>query len=480
VQDPAASPVARRDAKPPRSAALQFARELCGVDREELAARTGFKRSTIEYLERGKGEPGQASLEGLMAGLGVSPATLEDLLALAEEIRGQPVQDLWLGPMRLSGTRLRRAREFGRAMGNLEGRNFQDYILRTWSEEQAAKDRETASQIGYSLRGKENLVEFVRGDAGCHLWSVAEWLCTESINVVAKDHDRAAALAEAALAVAELAPSEERFRARLVGYCCGHIGNILRVKNEFEESDATFARCSALWGAGAVGDPYGLLDAGRLMGMEASLRREQGRFTEALRLLREALLIASKDIQPYLRLNCGFVLEQLGDSEGAIRVLKEAEIGGLRAKMLAPRRRVVEAGIEQAGAKSARLVERALRLALDDLRRIGEREDAINPDLQFAEDLKEIQATQPLLGDGLWLAAWESPGPQPAPDNSFEGWMVPAPTVMYLLGSSRCWRRWSPDAERLSSRVRDDRSRIDSRRSAFKEVAAGIFVEDAL
>jgi len=43
------------------------------------------------------------------------------------------------------------------------------------------------------------------------------------------------------------------------------------------------------------------------------------------------------------------------------------EIGGLRAKMLAPRRRVVEAGIEQAGAKTARLVEGALRLALDDL-----------------------------------------------------------------------------------------------------------------
>jgi len=61
-----------------------------------------------------------------------------------------------------------------------------------------------------------------------------------------------------------------------------------------------------------------------LMGMEASLRREQGRFTEALRLLREALPIATKDIQPYLRLNCGIVLEQMGDAESALQVLQEA------------------------------------------------------------------------------------------------------------------------------------------------------------
>jgi hypothetical protein len=53
------------------------------------------------------------------------------------------------------------------------------------------------------------------------------------------------------------------------------------------------------------------------------------------------------------------------------------EIGGLRARMLAPKPRVVAAGIEQAGAETARFVEKALRLGFDEIRRIGEGEEAM-------------------------------------------------------------------------------------------------------
>jgi tetratricopeptide (TPR) repeat protein len=321
--DPDAPAVPRRDAKPPGSASLRWARELCGVEQEELAARSGFKLETIKYMERGKEEPGIANLELLMASLGVSPATLEDLLALAEEVRGG-IQDTWVGPVLLSGTLLRRAREFGRKMGNLERRDLGDYVVRELVQKQATEDREIATEIGNYLRGKQKLVDFVRENAGCHLWSVAEWLCTESMHLASRDRDRAAECAEAALAVAELAPCGEGFRTRLLGYGFAHRGNILRVKNAFPESDLTFAKYLTLWLEGAAGDPYGVLDGGRLMGMEASLRREQGRFIEALRLLRGAMAVATREIQPYLRLNCGIVLEQMGDSEGAIRVLEEA------------------------------------------------------------------------------------------------------------------------------------------------------------
>jgi tetratricopeptide (TPR) repeat protein len=325
VPDTDAPSVGRPDVKPARSLCVRFVRELCGIEQEELADRSGFEVSTVRYWERGKREPGLENVERLMDALQVSTATTEELLALAEEIRGGPAQDAWVGPVLLSGTRLQRAREFGRKAGDLEARNFQDFILRAWVEEQARKDRETAEQIGIYLRGfGKDLVERVRRDPGCHLWSCAEWLCMESMDVISKDRDSAARHAEAALVVAELANCDERFRARLLGYCWGHLGNVLRVKCEFEEADATFARCFALWQGGAVGDPYGVLDAGRLMGMEASLRREQGRFTEALRLLKEALPIATSSELPYLRVNCGIVLEQMGDSESAIRVLEEA------------------------------------------------------------------------------------------------------------------------------------------------------------
>ncbi len=315
---------AKKRLRPIRALLVHLVRELRGLGQEELGALVGYKKSTLSYFERGKEFLGPENTERLMNALGVSPATFDNLLAIAQEIRGEVGEDRWIGPVLIPGQQYRRAREYGRTAGNLEARSFEDFILRTYVEEKAVRDREVANQIGIYLRHRENLIQVVREDAGCHLWSLVEWFCGESLNLVGKDRDRAAECAQAAKVIADLVPGDERFRWRLSGYSSGHIGNIERVKNDFEEAEATFGDCARLWRSGEGGDPYGLLDAGRLMGMEASLRREQGRFTEALRLLREALLIASENEQPYLRLNLGLVLEQLGDSESAIRIFEEA------------------------------------------------------------------------------------------------------------------------------------------------------------
>src|SRR6476660_3264278 len=146
VPTPGAPAVVKRIARPVRSLVLRFVRELRGFEKGELAERTGLKLSTIEALERGRGkyEPGEGHLERLLAALGVSPAILEEILALAEEVREEQVEDIWLGPVRISGARLRRTRQFGRKMGNLERRNFEEYIFRSQVEETAARDRETA------------------------------------------------------------------------------------------------------------------------------------------------------------------------------------------------------------------------------------------------------------------------------------------------------------------------------------------------
>jgi tetratricopeptide (TPR) repeat protein/DNA-binding XRE family transcriptional regulator len=328
---------AKKRLRPIRALLVHLVRELRGLGQEELGAEVGYKKSTISYFERGKEFLGPENTERLMNALGVSPATFDNLLAIAQEIRGEAGEDRWIGPVLISGQQYRRAREYGRTAGNLEARSFEDFILRTHVEEKAVRDREVANQIGIYLRQRENLVQVVREDVGCHLWSVAEWLCEESLKFVAKNRDRAAECAQAAKVIADLVPGDERFRSRLSGYSSGHIGNIERVKNEFEEAEATFGDCSRLWRAGEGGDPYGLLDAGRLMGMEASLRREQGRFPEGVRLLKDALPIAARNEQPYLCLNYGIILEQMGDFEGAIRVLEEAAQEAPRHLLLAAR-----------------------------------------------------------------------------------------------------------------------------------------------
>lgn len=89
VPDPGAAAVVRRIARPSRSLIFRWVRELRGLDREELAERTGLQVSTIEALEHGKVVPSQEHLERLVTSLGISPETLEALGALVEEIRGQ-------------------------------------------------------------------------------------------------------------------------------------------------------------------------------------------------------------------------------------------------------------------------------------------------------------------------------------------------------------------------------------------------------
>ncbi|HZF08179.1 MAG TPA: helix-turn-helix domain-containing protein [Thermoanaerobaculia bacterium] len=307
------------------SAVLSFARELLGIEPEDLAAETGYTKSWLQTLERGKPEePGGQVLEALTTAMGVRPATVGRVLAAAEEVLQQEVADEWRGPVRISAEQIGRTREFGEEMAWISRDFYSEAAVRVWVEDKVARDRAAVREIGGYLLDRENLVEVVRADPGCHLWFLAEWLCEESIQTVGRSRERAAEYAESALVIAEIAPMEELFRMRLAGFCWGHIGNVRRAWNKFVWADEAFEQCAALWKAGATGDPDGLLDAGRVLGLEASLRRDQRRYPEALRLLHEALRVATKKEQPYLKLNHGFVLEQMGDPQAAIRVLQAA------------------------------------------------------------------------------------------------------------------------------------------------------------
>jgi transcriptional regulator with XRE-family HTH domain len=312
-----------RSKRPLRSAVLSFLRVVLGVERKDLAEATGMKESTIEGYERGKHEPSVAALERLTSAMGVSQATLEDLLATAEEVLDGRASDVWVGPILVSATRMRRSREFGRDMGRVARQSFPEWVLRDWVEGEVEKDRETAGEIGFYLRGRENLAAAVREDPGCHLWSVAEWLANESMKMIPRNRERAAELAEAARVVAELAPIEERFRSLLEGFVWAHIGNVHRAGGELKAADAGFARSASSWAAGTGGDPHGFLDAGRVWGMEASLRMHQGRFPEALRLVHQALAVATPKERPYLLLTHAKVLEEMERYEEALRVLRD-------------------------------------------------------------------------------------------------------------------------------------------------------------
>lgn len=156
-------------------------------------------------------------------------------------------------------------------------------------------------------------------------WALAETIAHASARAAANDVTEALALAELALGVARRVPGEAR-RARTEGYCTAFLANALRVATEFARAEAAFARAWELWQAGEAAASLPLAE-GRLLDLEASLRRAQHRFSEALGLLERALAAcAGGKALPTarLRLNKANVQEQMGEHANALATLKQA------------------------------------------------------------------------------------------------------------------------------------------------------------
>ncbi len=193
------------------------------------------------------------------------------------------------------------------------------------AESQALEARQQAVSLWarlkrYSAAQRRTIVEEL---AQFRSWALCELLCEESVKAAADNADRALELAYLALRVAELIPGEEAWRLRVQGYAWAHVGNARRVKGDLRGAGEAFGRCQKLWHAGTPGDS-GLLDEARVLGLEASLRRDQRLLPEAMGLLERALVVDRGCETKYLLLNKAKLLEELGDFEAAIATLRRA------------------------------------------------------------------------------------------------------------------------------------------------------------
>lgn len=148
-------------------------------------------------------------------------------------------------------------------------------------------------------------------------------VCKESVDSARDSANRALDLADLALRIAELTPGDEAWRARVQGYAWAHVGNARRVKGDLPGADEAFVRASKLWQAGEESGT-GLLAAARLLDLEASLRREQGRFQDALQLLDRALAADNGEHFQRILFKRATVFEALGDYASAVEALKRA------------------------------------------------------------------------------------------------------------------------------------------------------------
>lgn len=151
-------------------------------------------------------------------------------------------------------------------------------------------------------------------------WALCERMCEESTRQAARNVEDALLWARLAQEVAGLVEGPERWRLRLLGYALAHVANATRVGGELKAAETTLEDAKRLWEDGE--DSEKVLDPGRVLDLEASLRRDQRRFEEALTLLDQAAVVSRNPGR--ILAKRGFTLEVMGEYQRAIETLQQA------------------------------------------------------------------------------------------------------------------------------------------------------------
>ncbi len=288
-------------------------RALSGRTQMAFAKRTGIHHVLLAKYEQDQVNPSPGHLQRMgQLGAGLTVAAGELLLDLADALR-QPRKRAGHG-----------AEDIAPELTALVS-GFYQRLLRLPIPHPAprAEDRQHAGELWRRLAEfpEDQQLAVVRVAREFQTFALAELVCQESVFQASRDVERTASLARLAREIADQVQGPEGWRNRIRGYAAGHVANSLRVTGELEAADAVLEKALGLWHAGS--DPDEVLDPGRLLDLEASLRRGQRRFDEALVLLEEALRVGR--CREHYLINKGFTLEVMGDYERAVDALLEAQ-----------------------------------------------------------------------------------------------------------------------------------------------------------
>lgn len=212
-----------------------------------------------------------------------------------------------------------------RAMGEMVEAMLVSAVTSLEVETEAALP--TADELlGLLLRQpREKRLLLLEADADFNTWPLAVRLCEESVAAAGHSPEEAIHLAELALALTQRVKGARGWKARLAGFCQAFVANALRVAGDFDAAEAAFTLVWQLWREGAGGDAAGLLPAWRLFDLEASLRRDQERFSEALDQVEMALEACPRSVAGRILVKKASILEAAGEREQAVATLQAAD-----------------------------------------------------------------------------------------------------------------------------------------------------------
>jgi transcriptional regulator with XRE-family HTH domain len=310
------------------SLALICLREARGWTQQELGTAAGLGKNSIYEYERGQRRKlRHAQLEEFAALMGFGPKDVTLALLFVANV-GLEETALVLSPVDPSPQELHDLRQMAARAGLAESIHVYDLLvglarvrLLDEARQEALHQWETLERLPPSRQ-----LKWVVESSVAHSWALAELLCEKSVMAAADKASRALHLATLALRLVEVAPaSDTGWKAQLEGYCRAFVANAQRVGGNLPLASESIALAWRRWNAGEKAGAYVPLPRWRLFDLEASLRRDQRQFAEAIQLLDRALSEAPAAAAVHILLNQQSTFEQAGDLAASRKVLEEIE-----------------------------------------------------------------------------------------------------------------------------------------------------------
>lgn len=164
-------------------------------------------------------------------------------------------------------------------------------------------------------------LDLVRTKGELQTWALCEQTVERSIQEASRDLKEASGWARLAWEIAQRVRGPEGWCNRVKGFGAVAKPNVLRASGKLKAADSDFAEAKRFWLRGW--DPLFIFDPGRMLDLEASLRRDQRQFGLTLELLNGALPISRNPARILIKM--GFTLEVMGEYHRAIEALLQAE-----------------------------------------------------------------------------------------------------------------------------------------------------------
>lgn len=295
-----------------------------GRSQKEIAAAIGISEKRVsQYLRRGSLKDHEV-FEGMLAAIDPPPGAVAIVTGCLEALDAlERERDLTAGERALVEEGALAFSRLGREAGTRMAIGSRAVLAAGYPEpHDLAPARWQAEELFERLERQTEATRpaIVRIGKEYQSWAVCERVCTASAREASRKVERAAAWASLAEEIAARIPGPEEWRNRVRGYAAAHGANVLRVSGELKAADVAFERVKHLWRSGS--DPAGVLDPGRVLDLEASLRRDQRQIDEALALLDEAASVGRCPERALIKM--GFTLEVMGEYGRALDTLLRA------------------------------------------------------------------------------------------------------------------------------------------------------------